>query len=65
MTSESQKRASAKYDKINTTQVNLKLNNNTDADILNKLENVPNKQGYIKELIREDINAPGREVQDD
>lgn len=65
MTSEAQKRANAKYDNLNTLQVKLKLNNNTDADILNKLGNVPNKQGYIKKLIREDINAPGKEVNAD
>lgn len=43
------------YDEQNTVQVKLKLNINTDADILSKLESVPNKQGYIKELIRKDI----------
>lgn len=43
------------YDEQNTAQVKLKLNINTDMDILNKLEAVPNKQGYIKELIRKDI----------
>lgn len=57
MTSEAQKRAKEKYDRLNTTQIKLKLNNNTDADILKKLENVPNKQGYIKNLIRQDING--------
>ena len=55
MTSEAQKRASAKYDKTNTVQVILKLNKNTDGDILDKLRAVPNRQGYIKSLIREDL----------
>lgn len=55
MTSEAQKRVKAKYDMLNTTQVKMKLNNNTDADILSKLAAVPSKQGYIKELIRKDI----------
>lgn len=54
-TSEAKKKANAKYDAINTTRVAIKLNNNTDADIIKHLESVPNKQGYIKELIREDI----------
>lgn len=57
MTTEAQKRAKAKYDMLNTTQIKMKLNNNTDADILNKLAAVPNKQGYIKELIRNDIQS--------
>jgi len=41
--------------KANTTVVTMKLNNNTDKDVLSKLDEVPSKQGYIKRLIREDI----------
>ena len=52
---ESSTRAQMKYDAKATTQVKMKLNLKTDADILEKLESVPNKQGYIKELIRKDI----------
>lgn len=55
MATEAQKRAIAKYDAANTTRVMLKLNNKTDADILQKLAEVQNKQGYIKELIRKDL----------
>lgn len=51
-----QARASAKYDKENTKQIILKLNLKTDADILQKLESVPNRQGYIKDLIRADLS---------
>lgn len=53
--SEAQKRAAAKYDKANTRQVKLKLNETTDADILAILDQTPNIQGYIKQLIRDDI----------
>lgn len=57
-TTESVKYASQqKYDKANTTQIRMKLNLKTDADILAKLESVGNKQGYIKALIRADIDA--------
>ena len=52
---EAQKRAREKYEKANTVQLHLKLNRNTDADILEKLDSVGNKQGYIKSLIRKDI----------
>lgn len=45
-----------RYDAANTTQVKLKLNDTTDADILARLESVPNVQGYIKALIRADID---------
>lgn len=38
-----------------TTRVVMNLNNNTDADILEQLSNVPSKQGYIKSLIRADL----------
>lgn len=50
-----QARASAKYDETHTKQIKLKLNLETDKDILQRLEEVGNKQGYIKELIRRDI----------
>lgn len=48
--------AQERYDAKNTKQIRLKLNVNTDADILEKLDAVGNKQGYIKELIRRDIH---------
>ena len=51
----SQSKASMKYDAENTKRVFIKLNLKTDADILEQLEKVGNKQGYIKELIRKDI----------
>lgn len=45
----------ARYDSSNTTQIVLKLNRKTDADILDKLGTVGNRQGYIKALIRADL----------
>ena len=48
---ETQKR----YDLANTKQYHLKLNLKTDADIISKLDDVYSKQGYIKALIRADI----------
>lgn len=44
-----------KYDMNNTVRVQLKLNIKTDADILEYLDSVDNKQGTIKRLIREEI----------
>lgn len=44
-----------KYDQNNTTKVSLKLNVKTDADIIEYLSKVENKQGTIKQLIRDDI----------
>lgn len=55
MTTVAQRAATAKYDKENTVRLNIKLNKNTDVDILRKLDSVKSKQGYIKELIRQDL----------
>lgn len=55
MATDALKRAIKKYDEANTTQVHLKFNNKTDADILAHLETVDNVQGYIKKLVREDM----------
>lgn len=48
--------AAHKYNKTHTVQVPIRLNKNTDADIIAHLESVQSKQGYIKELIRRDMN---------
>lgn len=55
MASKAQIRAQSKYDKNNTKQVVLKLNVNHDADILARLADRKNKQGYIKALVRSDM----------
>lgn len=55
MVSEALKRAVKKYDKTHTKEIILKFNLKTDEDILAKLDIVPNRQGYIKGLIREDL----------
>ena len=55
MSSDARKRAVLKYDASHTKQVKLKLNLETDKDILERLDEVENKQGYIKTLIRADI----------
>ena len=55
MATKAQIKAQAKYDAENTRQVHLKLNRRTDEDVLKKLDSVPSMQGYIKGLIRADI----------
>ena len=55
MASEAQRKASAKYDKANTMTFAIKLNRTTDAELIRQLEEVENNQGYIKQLIREDV----------
>ena len=56
MMTEAQKRAQKKYDEANKGKwrmFHLKLNKETDADIIEALEKSGNIQGYIKEAIRE------------
>lgn len=48
-------RAVAKYNKDNIIQISVKLNRSTDKDIIDHLDQVESKQGYIKDLIRKDI----------
>lgn len=55
MATAAQNRAVAKYDRTHTKQVIMKLNLKTDADILKRLSEVDSKQGYIKRLIRHDM----------
>lgn len=55
MSTDAQKKAVIKYDAANTRQIHLKLNIKTDADILQRFEEKGNVQGYIKDLVRADI----------
>lgn len=48
-----QERYAAKYKR----QFKIDCFTNTEQDIIQKLESVPNKAGYIKSLIRADIAA--------
>ena len=52
---EAKRKASAKYDRNNTKIFAIKLNKNTDADLIGKLSSQDNIQGYIKDLIRRDL----------
>ena len=54
--------ATPQYDRENTRRINLKLNNKTDADIIRQLEALKETegiQGYLKRLIREDMQKRG------
>jgi hypothetical protein len=55
MISEAAKKASRKYDLKTTKMISVKLNKNTDADILRHIEKIDNKQSYIKALIRKEM----------
>ena len=57
-TSEAQKRAQKKWDTAHKDQFrifNLKINKETDGDVVEHLEKQQNVQGYIKALVRSDM----------
>ncbi len=58
-TPDSNLKAIDKFNKKKTISVHLRLNKNTDADIIAKLESVTSKMGYIKQLIRADMEKNG------
>lgn len=48
-------KASAKFTKNKVKKITLNLNMNTDTKLIEKLDKQQNKQAYIKELIRKDL----------
>ena len=59
MATKAQIKASNKFNKHGTKSIMLRLNFNTDADVIKKLDSVPSKMGYVKKLIRKDIKNNG------
>ena len=55
-TTAAQLRAIRNYDKQHTTTILIKLNNRTDADLIEYLNTSGNKQGTIKKALREYID---------
>ena len=55
MTDGSKYAARVKSNAKNTELVTIRLSYSTDDDILKKLDSVGNKSGYIKQLIRDDM----------
>ena len=55
MATDAQREAVKRYDAKNTRQFHLKLNKNTDAELIAQLEKQENIQAYIKDLIARDI----------
>lgn len=57
MASEAQRRAVAKYDAANTTQFKFKLNNKTDAEIIEYLQNLENRSAWLKEIVKRELQG--------
>lgn len=54
MVSESQKRAKRRYD-LKTRELVLRFRLNQDMDVIQRLDEVPNKTEYVRSLVRQDI----------
>lgn len=52
MRSEAKKLNDARWKKANAVRIAFRLYKNTDADLIEFLEGVDNKQGLIKDLLR-------------
>lgn len=52
----------ARYNAKASSRYSLKLNRATDADLIAKLDSVSSVNGYIRQLIREDIERERRET---
>lgn len=52
----------ARYNAKASSRYSLKLNRATDADLIAKLDSVPSVNGYIRQLIRENIERERRET---
>lgn len=62
MTSDAQKRADIKYKKQHTKQFCVRFFD-SESELWERLQSQGNKQGYIKRLIREDIESDGDQGQ--
>jgi hypothetical protein len=51
-----------KYEKERRIGITLKLNINTDADIISYLSGIENKQGFLKDLLRREMKTCASET---
>lgn len=54
LATEAQKQAKAKYDR-KTKELVLRFRLNQDRDVIQRLDEVPNKTEYVRSLVRQDI----------
>ena len=57
MTTEARKRAREKYNKANYKAYTFRFHKTHEADVIERLEEQLNKQGYIRELIKKDMDC--------
>lgn len=61
-TSEARLRAQIKYEKKNVSQVCLKYVTKNNQEILDKLNSVPSKADYVRQLILQDLEREKKEA---
>lgn len=61
-TSEAKMRANSKYEKKNIRQILLKFHKTHEAEIIEKLDSVPSKNNYIRQLILQDLEREKKEA---
>lgn len=61
-TSEARMRANSKYEKKHIRQTLLKFHKNYDAAIIEKLDSVPSKNNYVRQLILQDLEREKKEA---
>ena len=55
-------RATKKYEKANIRQILLKFHKTHEAEIIEKLDSVPSKNNYIRQLILKDLEREKKEA---
>lgn len=61
-TSEAKMRANSKYEKKHIRQILLKFHKTHEAEIIEKLDSVPSKNNYIRQLILQDLEREKKEA---
>lgn len=61
-TSEARLRAQIKYEKKNVSQICLKYVTKNNREILEKLNSVPSKADYVRQLILQDLEREKKEA---
>lgn len=61
-TSEARLRATKKYEKNNVTQLCIKYVTKNNREILEKLNSVPSKADYVRQLILKDLEREKKEA---
>ena len=61
-TSEAKMRANSKYEKTHIRQILLKFHKTYDEAIIEKLDSVPSKNNYVRQLILKDLEREKKEA---